>query len=225
MTSSEGFESALQGLIAEETTPARAAVRVRRAARQLFTAKGVQAVGVQEIVDQAGITKPSLYRAFASKNDLAVAWLEDEATDFWVRFEAILDSHPSDLRAGLVAVFEDLAARAQAMSYRGCAASNAVLEFPNEIHPIHIAARGFKLRLRERLTQLVGELGVVDRAATAGALLLVFEGIGVSAQVMATDDLAQSVTLVVALILTPCDPARSPASFLEAKTFRAEGGT
>ncbi len=192
------------------TAPVRAGLRVRRVARQLFTAKGVQAVSIQEIVDETGVTKPSLYRNFASKNDLAVAWLEDEEADFWTRFDEILQGHPDDLRAGLAAVFEDLATR-EAASYRGCAATNAVLEFPDPTHPIHVAAKGFKQRLRERLTQLMGELGAPDRATTAGALLLVFEGLGVSTQVMSPSEVTRSVTLVVTLILNAWGEARSPS--------------
>ena len=205
--SSQGFEGAARDPIVVRAPPA--AVRVRRVARQLFTARGVQAVSVQEIVDQTGITKPSLYRAFASKNDLAVAWLEDEEADFWTRFDAVLQSRPDDPRAGLIAVFGDLAVQVQAMTYRGCAATNAALEFPDETHPIHVAAKGFKQRLRERLIRLVGELGAPDRETTAGSLLLVFEGIGVSGQVTSPGDLTRSVTLVVTLILAQWDETRS----------------
>jgi len=46
-----------------------AANRVLEAALDLFYQRGVRAVGVDEIVCKAGVTKPSLYRAFASKDD------------------------------------------------------------------------------------------------------------------------------------------------------------
>ena len=44
-------------------------------------------VGVDEIVTRAGVTKPSLYRAFPSKDDLAAAYLSDYDREFWPRFE------------------------------------------------------------------------------------------------------------------------------------------
>ncbi len=54
-----------------------AAQRVFEAARDLFYQRGIRAVGVEEIVCEAGVTKPSLYRNFASKDDLVVACLEN----------------------------------------------------------------------------------------------------------------------------------------------------
>ncbi|HVI92222.1 MAG TPA: helix-turn-helix domain-containing protein, partial [Dongiaceae bacterium] len=55
--------------------PLKAADRIRRTARDLFYQQGIRAVGVDEIVTQAGVTKPSLYRSFASKDELAAAYL------------------------------------------------------------------------------------------------------------------------------------------------------
>src|SRR5262249_23596321 len=64
----------------------KAADRIRRTARDLFYQQGIRAVGVDEIVHQAGVTKPSLYRSFASKDELAAAYLTDYDCDFWNRF-------------------------------------------------------------------------------------------------------------------------------------------
>jgi len=49
-------------------------------ALQLFAARGYDAVGVQEIVDAAGITKPTLYHYFGSKSGLLNALLEEQFT-------------------------------------------------------------------------------------------------------------------------------------------------
>ena len=57
--------------------PLRAADRIRASASELFYREGIRAVGVDEVVDRAGVTKPSLYRSFASKDDLAAAYLRD----------------------------------------------------------------------------------------------------------------------------------------------------
>ena len=66
--------------------PARAADRIRASASELFYREGIRAVGVDEVVDRAGVTKPSLYRSFASKDDLAVAYMRDYKLDFWEKF-------------------------------------------------------------------------------------------------------------------------------------------
>ena len=56
-----------------------AAQRVLATAGELFYRQGARAVGVDEIVARAGTTKPSLYRAFGSKDQLIAAYLEDQA--------------------------------------------------------------------------------------------------------------------------------------------------
>src|SRR4051794_25536904 len=48
----------------------KAAEKVSDAARELFYKHGIRAVGVDEIVNQAGVTKPSLYRSYSSKDAL-----------------------------------------------------------------------------------------------------------------------------------------------------------
>ena len=67
--------------------PARAADRIRASASELFYREGIRAVGVDEVVDRAGVTKPSLYRSLASKDDLAAAYMRDYELDFWKKFE------------------------------------------------------------------------------------------------------------------------------------------
>lgn len=47
--------------------PLQAADRIRASASELFYREGIRAVGVDEVVDRAGVTKPSLYRSFASR--------------------------------------------------------------------------------------------------------------------------------------------------------------
>src|SRR5215813_7656691 len=78
--------------------PARAADRIRVSASELFYREGIRAVGVDEVVDRAGVTKPSLYRSFASKDDLAAAYMRDYELDFWEKFEKPGGKSYSDAR-------------------------------------------------------------------------------------------------------------------------------
>jgi TetR/AcrR family transcriptional regulator len=54
---------------------------------RLFAERGYEAVGVQEIVDAAGVTKPSLYHHFGSKRGLLEAALEGPFGDLAARLE------------------------------------------------------------------------------------------------------------------------------------------
>src|SRR5580692_12874006 len=79
----------------------KAGERIRETAKQLFYREGIRAVGVDEIVRRAGATKPSLYRSFASKDELAAAYLRDWDSAFWQRFESAVAARPDDPRAQL----------------------------------------------------------------------------------------------------------------------------
>lgn len=84
--------------------PVRAADRIRASASELFYREGIRAVGVDEVVERAGVTKPSLYRSFASKDDLAAAYMRDYDLDFWEKFESPGGKSYHDAREGSVAV-------------------------------------------------------------------------------------------------------------------------
>jgi AcrR family transcriptional regulator len=65
--------------------------KVFAAAADLFYRKGIHAVGVDEIVKEAGVAKISLYRSFASKDDLVVAYLRDRGEVFLRQWDEAFD--------------------------------------------------------------------------------------------------------------------------------------
>ena len=156
--------------------PRRAADRIRETARDLFYRHGIRAVGVDAIVAQAGVTKPSLYRAFASKDDLAAAYLSQYGLDFFERFEVAVAAHPGDPRAQIRAWMTGLADRATKTGYRGCGITNAVVEYPEPGHPARAVAQAHKRELRARLTAMTADMGVADPQALGDGLMLLMEG-------------------------------------------------
>lgn len=173
-----------------EASPRRAGDKVLDAAESLFYAQGIRAVGVEEIVNVAGVGKPSLYRAFGSKDDLTVAVLRRQEGGFWSRLDEAEADHPGDPRAALTAYFHGAAERSKQPGYRGCAHSNAAVEYPEE-SLVRAEALGFKLRQRERLTDMARAMGADDPRALADELLLILEGIYVTRQVHGPDGPAQ----------------------------------
>jgi AcrR family transcriptional regulator len=163
-------------------TPRRAADRIRDTAFDLFYREGIRAVGVEEIVNQAGVTKPSLYRAFESKDELIAAYLRDYDERFCERFEAPGVEHPDDPKAHLLAYLDRLATRASRDGYRGCGLTNAVIEYPDRDHPGHQVAVESKRNLRERLRDMCRGMGARDPDELADGLLLLIEGCYVSGQ-------------------------------------------
>lgn len=65
------------------------ATHIARAAARLFAARGYDATSVREIVAAAGVTKPSLYYHFGSKEGLAQALVTRPLTDLLDRLRAI----------------------------------------------------------------------------------------------------------------------------------------
>ncbi|CAJ1494368.1 TetR family transcriptional regulator C-terminal domain-containing protein [[Mycobacterium] kokjensenii] len=94
---------------------------------ELFHARGYHAVGIQEVVDAAGIPKGSFYNHFRSKQELAITALQQYAAHSPVD---LLWSTPEGPRAGIRAHFEELERRfVDADLMRGCMLGN----FANEI--------------------------------------------------------------------------------------------
>lgn len=178
-------KSAAGGKAATDQTSAKpllAADRIRKTAREMFYRDGIRAVGVDAIVNQAGVTKPSLYRSFSSKDELAATYLRDYDAEFWGRFDAACDAHPGDPRAQLHAYLSGLGVRAVQNGYRGCGLTNAAVEYPEDSHPARVVAVEHKVELRRRLAAMAAEMGAPDPEALGDGLLLLIEGAFVSSQ-------------------------------------------
>jgi AcrR family transcriptional regulator len=161
--------------------------RIRDTARRLFYTQGIRAIGVDEIVRRAGATKPSLYRSFASKDELAAAYLRDWDVAFWQRFEAAVAARPDDPRAQLHLFLSRLSRRMRQPGYRGCGLTNAAVEYPEAGHPARRVAVANKRKLRRRLRAMAAAMGARHPAELGDALTLLLEGAFVSSQLFGRD--------------------------------------
>lgn len=166
---------------------AKAAERILATAGALFYREGARAVGVDEIVATAGATKPSLYRAFGSKDRLIAAYLEGLAEAMWREFDGAVAARPDDPRAQLLAYFDVLDAQVSQKSSRGCGLSNALVEYPDPAHPARGVAVGHKAALRQRLRDLTRAMPVRKPKKLADALLLLIEGAYLTRQIFGAD--------------------------------------
>ncbi|MFW7269992.1 TetR/AcrR family transcriptional regulator [Gluconacetobacter sp. Hr-1-5] len=181
-----------------------AADKIRSSARDLFYNQGIRAVGVDEIVQRAGVTKPSLYRAFDSKDGLTAAYLADYQQTFWDRIDAICHDHPDDPRAQLLAYFDDLARRAAQPGYRGCALTNAIIEYPEPEQPVRQEAARLKQEIREWVRKKVCTLPIDDPDLVTDGLILLMEGTYTGGQVfLSPGPAAQAGKLARLLLDTP----------------------
>ena len=194
----------------EKSTKARASERILKSARELFYRQGIRAVGVDEIVDNAGVTKPSLYRSYPSKDELAASYLRLYESEFWARFDAAVARHPGDARAQLLDYLETVAIRAVAPEYRGCGLTNAAVEYPQADHPARLVTERHKGELLGRLRQMSAEMGAEDPELLGDSLFLLLEGTLVSSQIFRAGspsaNIARAATLLIDAAIRP--PAR-----------------
>ncbi|HEY1589948.1 MAG TPA: TetR/AcrR family transcriptional regulator [Rhodanobacter sp.] len=162
--------------------------RILECASGLFYRQGVRAVGVDLVVEQAGVAKTSLYRHFRTKDDLVVAFLEREDVDFWATWDGVAAMHTTDPAAELAAHMRWIGERLSRSNYRGCPQINVSAEFPEQDHPARQVARAHMHGLRSRLGAIAKRLGVAHPDILAAQLALLVNGAFVSSELLATDD-------------------------------------
>lgn len=145
-------------------------------AADLFFREGYRAVGIDTIIERSGVAKMTLYRHFASKDELIAAYLAQSNEQFWVWFNAAMSKHPGAPQAQLLAVFEALASLVSNPACYGCPFLHAATEFPEVDHPSHRVALNHKQAVRSRLQELAVQAGARHPEMLADQLLLLMDG-------------------------------------------------
>jgi AcrR family transcriptional regulator len=158
--------------------------RILETACTLFYRFGVRAVGVDLVVEKAGVAKTSLYRHFGTKDDLVAAFLEREDAAFWATWDRVAHQHAENAADELDAHLEWIGERVGRPNYRGCPQINVAAEFPNADHPARRIAASHKREMRLRLEGIARRLGVIHPAELAGQLSLLINGAFVSSQIL-----------------------------------------
>jgi AcrR family transcriptional regulator len=159
--------------------------RIFDCAQDLFHRKGIRGVGVEAIAEAAGTSKMALYRHFDSKDELIIEYLNykgRKSDEIWAEIEA---QNPED-PAGQLYGFVDKAAIYIAEDERGCDLANAAIELTEQGHPGLRVIEEFKMRQRERLTNLCRTAGASQPDLLADTLFLLIEGARVSRRSVGT---------------------------------------
>lgn len=146
----------------------------------------MHATGVDAIADRAEVAPTTLYRLFASKDDLVAAYVERCSSAYKDRLTEVSSPSAGTARERILAVFDAFAAEALSESCRGCPFLMVLAEFPDPAHPAHRAAVAHKTWVRELLYGLVCELAadtsIGEPACVADELALIAEGVYGSVQ-------------------------------------------
>jgi AcrR family transcriptional regulator len=151
--------------------------RILDTAYELFSRHGTRAVGVDRIIDEAGTAKMTLYRNFASKDDLIVAFLaarEERWTRGWLQAE--VERRASDPAARLLAVFDVFGEWFARADFAGCSFINVMLELSDRDDPGRVASVQHLSVIRAYLAGLAAEAGVADAEAFAHQWHILMKG-------------------------------------------------
>ena len=157
-----------------DTTPKKSSAardRLLRVASGLFYREGIHTIGLDRVLAEAGVTRATMYRHFAGKEGLVLAYLgeEDAALRALVAEGASSAAEPADLLDVVIGgIAEDIGRH----HTRGCPFINAAAEYPDPASPVRQLVAGHRDWFRDTLEQVLVAAGAEDPAAGAASLVL-----------------------------------------------------
>lgn len=156
--------------------------RILAAARELFYARGIRGVSVDDIATAAQTNKMTFYRHFESKDLLVAEYLRQLAQESDGLWDELARAHPGDPTAQLRAWVERIGTMMADCKNRGCALANAAVEIPEKDHPARAVIEAYKTQKHERIAALCRSAGFHDPERLADEIFLLFEGARVDQQ-------------------------------------------
>jgi len=167
--------------------------RILDAADRLFYARGIQSIGVDVVVLEAGISKRTLYKHFTSREQLIAAYLARRGA------RQPEESKPGEELNEILGVFKRFERWFASDGFRGCPFSNAIAELGGDArHPALAVARDIKHRNTAWFELRLRALGAPHPAALATQLSILVEGAVALAVQRAADGSAPQVARAAA---------------------------
>ena len=154
--------------------------RLLAAADDLFYAEGVHVVGIDRIVERAGVAKASLYSIFGSKDELVRVYLEDHFHERQERIADILAAHDTP-RERILGVFTEIEGALDQSNWRGCRFINATVEARHG-DSIETVSEKYRVWLRSTFTDLAKAAGTKNAKDIGRQLQLLYDGAAVAAR-------------------------------------------
>jgi AcrR family transcriptional regulator len=150
--------------------------RILDTSYELFSRRGIRAVGVDELIEHAGVAKATLYRHFPSKDDLVVAFLERREqrwTREWVEKEARRRASSPDEQ--LLAIFDAFDEWFRREDFEACSFINVLLELGPR-HPAGGASVRHLENIRSIVRGLAEEAGLREPSSFARSWHILMKG-------------------------------------------------
>lgn len=148
--------------------------RLLDTATRLFYEGGIHAVGIDRIIAEAGVAKATFYKHFPSKDELIVAYIEEQDQLGRAAVAALPKRPPREMVAAIMGRISEAAI---AGGYRGCPFLNAAAEYPDPASPVRQAVNARRVWYHDSLRNLLAEDGDPTPSVTASLLVALSDGL------------------------------------------------
>ncbi|QWG16851.1 TetR/AcrR family transcriptional regulator [Bradyrhizobium sediminis] len=177
--------------------------RLLSAATRLFCKNGINATGIDAIINEAGTAKTTLYKLFGSKTNLVHAVLETEGKQWREWFIGAMESGGGDPQTKLSRMFPALKDWFGEERFYGCPFINAVGEHDKDQKQFRAIAMRHKKVVLAHLEKLAAEMGAAEPDVLAHQLALLIDGAIVAAMVSRNPDVADTAALAAGSLFGP----------------------
>jgi len=148
--------------------------RILESGAALFYAEGIRAVSADKVIAAAGVSKVTFYRHFPTKDDLVVAYLEQNAAREREQLAGL--RRAGDAPGTLAALADAVGALARDDRFRGCSFVNAGAEYAHAGHPVRRAVAAHRAWYLDFLAEVAADAAVDDARAVAAELMMLRDG-------------------------------------------------
>jgi AcrR family transcriptional regulator len=165
--------------------------RLVATAIELFYQDGIRAIGIEAVLAKSGVAKSTLYRTFASKDELIAAVAEEQNRRFWEWWGDLERQNVHSPRRLVEALFAAIVDQISSPTFRGCPFINLATEISDRGHPGARIASANKQLVRQRLRELSAAMGARDPICLGDQLALLMDGASGQAITLGPSDLGQ----------------------------------
>lgn len=177
--------------------------RLLGAATHLFCKNGINATGIDAIINEAGTAKTTLYKLFGSKTNLVHAVLETEGRQWREWFIGAIEAGGGSARTKLARIFPALKSWFGEERFYGCPFINAVAEHDKDQKQLRAIAMRHKKVVLAHIEKLAAEMGATEPESLAHQLALLIDGAIVAAMVSRNPGVADTAGLAAGCLLVP----------------------
>ena len=182
--------------------------RLLSAATRLFCKNGINATGIDAIINEAGTAKTTLYKLFGSKTNLVHVVLETEGKQWREWFVDAVEAGGGSAQAKLARIFPTLKDWFRQERFYGCPFINAVGEHDKDQKQLRAIAMRHKKVVLAYIEKLASEMGAAEPEVLAHQLALLMDGAIVAAMVTRDPGVADTAGLAAGSLFVPSKPKK-----------------